>query len=107
MVSLNECQKGQATPNRGKKYLAELLSQDEVNVLISDCSNQAPAGIRNRALMAVMYWCGLPIGEALALKAKEHRPEGDHGNASTKSVYIQRLSPQVVIETMQRRKWDR
>jgi integrase len=29
-----------------------------------------------------------------------------HGNASTTSAYIQKLAPQVVIETMQRRTWD-
>ena len=28
-----------------------------------------------------------------------------HGNASTTSAYIQKLAPQVVIATMQRRKW--
>ncbi len=30
-----------------------------------------------------------------------------HGNASTTSAYIQKLAPQVVIETMRRRRWER
>lgn len=78
MVPLNECQKGQAAPNRGKKYLAELLSQDGVNVLISGCSNQAPTGIRNRALMAVMYRAACLLG-----RLWQSRPKNIDSKATT------------------------
>ena len=49
----------------------EVLSPAEVRSLINACSNRAPKGIRNRALIAVLYRCGLRIGEALALMPKD------------------------------------
>ena len=41
------------------------------------CRNAAGAerGVRNRALIAVLWRCGLRIGEALALKAKDFDPD--------------------------------
>lgn len=62
---------GRIAPNRGKTYPVEVLSPDEAKALIEECSNRAPTGIRNRALIAVMYRAGLRLGEALALKRKD------------------------------------
>lgn len=45
----------------------ELLTHDEARQLIRSASNRAPTGIRNRALIAMMYRGGLRPGEALAL----------------------------------------
>ena len=200
-------QKGQPPPNKGHKYPAEPLTEAEVAALLRQCSARAPTGVRNRAMLVVMYRGGLRIGETLALFPKDvdrdagtvrilsgkgkkarvvgldpaafafierwldvrkrHRltgrkplfctlqgkpisapyvrmmlariaakagidkrvhPHGlrhthtlelasegtpintiqlqlGHGNASTTSSYIQKLSPQVVIETMWRRTW--
>jgi site-specific recombinase XerD len=50
---------------------ADLLSGAEVERLMRCCSRRAPTGVRNRALIAVMWRCGLRIGEALALRAKD------------------------------------
>jgi integrase/recombinase XerC len=50
---------------------ADLLSQKEIESLISVCSNKAPTGIRNRALIAMAWRTGLRLGEILALKAKD------------------------------------
>src|ERR1035441_5598202 len=55
-------------PNKGHKYPAEPLSADEVALLLRGCSLRAPTGIRNRALIAVMYRAGLRVSEALALR---------------------------------------
>ncbi len=55
-------------PNKGRKYPAEPLTRDEVAALLRQCSVKAPTGIRNRALIAVMYRAGLRISEALALR---------------------------------------
>lgn len=41
------------------------------------CSRRAPTGVRNRALIAVCWRCGLRIGEALALAVKDF--EADSG----------------------------
>lgn len=35
------------------------------------CSKRAPTGIRNRALITVLWRCGLRLGEALALRPKD------------------------------------
>jgi len=57
--------------NKGKRLPPEPLSDEEVKLLIRVCSNRAPTGIRNRALIAVMWRCGLRVNEALALKPKD------------------------------------
>ena len=54
----------------GKRAI-ELLTPDEVKLLIKACSNRAPTGIRNRALIVVMYRGGLRVDEALSLFPKD------------------------------------
>ena len=56
---------------KGKRYPVEILTDAEVKALINACSNRAPTGIRNRALIVILYRAGLRIGEALALKPKD------------------------------------
>jgi integrase/recombinase XerD len=52
----------------GEKPLTdELLTPQEATALVRASSGRAPTGIRNRALVAVMYRSGLRPGEALAL----------------------------------------
>ena len=51
------------------------MTEDEVRALIRACSNRAPTGIRNRALVTVMYRGGLRLGETLALKPKDIDPD--------------------------------
>lgn len=46
----------------------ELLTPDEATALVHASSGRAPTGLRNRALVAVMYRSGLRPGEALALR---------------------------------------
>jgi site-specific recombinase XerD len=55
-------------PNKGRKWPGQPLSGAEVAALLRQCSTRAPTGIRNRALIAVMYRGGLRISEALALR---------------------------------------
>jgi site-specific recombinase XerD len=57
--------------NKDRRLPAELLSPDEVRALLRACSSRAPTGIRNRALIAVLYRGGLRISEALALLPKD------------------------------------
>ena len=57
---------------RGARRLdADLLTPGEVERLIRVCSNRAPTGIRNRALIALAWRCGLRLGEVLALMPKD------------------------------------
>ncbi len=62
---------GRKPGNAGKRYPAEVLAPDEVQALLAGCSNRAPTGIRNRALLAVLYRGGVRISEALALMPKD------------------------------------
>jgi site-specific recombinase XerD len=45
-----------------------------VEALRAACSRRAPTGIRNRALLAVLFRSGLRISEALALYPKDLDP---------------------------------
>jgi integrase/recombinase XerD len=49
----------------------ELLTPEEARALIQAASGRAPTGVRNRALVAMMYRSGLRPGEALALTVED------------------------------------
>jgi site-specific recombinase XerD len=66
---------GQPSPRKDRTFPAEVLTPDEVRALIGACSSNAPTGIRNRALIAVLYRSGLRVGEALALKTTDIDPD--------------------------------
>ncbi|WP_217914429.1 tyrosine-type recombinase/integrase [Miltoncostaea marina] len=53
--------------DEGDPLSDELLTPDEARALVRASSGRAPTGLRNRALVAVMYRSGLRPGEALAL----------------------------------------
>jgi site-specific recombinase XerD len=55
-------------PNKGRKYAAEPLTPAEVASIISGCSPKAATGIRNRAILTLLYRSGLRISELLALR---------------------------------------
>src|SRR4249919_321761 len=54
---------------------ADLLTGAEIELLMRQCSRRAPTGVRNRALIAVLWRCGLRIGEARALAIKDFEPD--------------------------------
>lgn len=47
---------------------SEVLAADDVKALMAGCSRTAASGIRNRALIALLWRTGLRLGEALALR---------------------------------------
>jgi integrase/recombinase XerD len=55
----------------GRKRPAEVLTEAELRALLAQCSHRAPTGIRDRALITVLYRAGLRVGEALALKVSD------------------------------------
>ena len=73
-VTIKGYHRGRVPANRGKRYPAEILTPDEVRALLRACPNRAPTGIRNRALITVLYRGGLRLGEALALMPKDLDP---------------------------------
>ena len=64
------------TTNKGRRFPVEALTANEVKALLGGCSNRAPTGIRNRALIAVLWRCGLRISEALSLRPKDIDAQG-------------------------------
>lgn len=67
--------RGDAASHRGVQRPVEVLTPDEARRLIGACSASAPTGIRNRALLAVLYRGGLRISEALDLAVKDVDPD--------------------------------
>ena len=55
-------------PNKGKTYPPEPLTPAEVSAIIGRCSQRAPTGIRNRAMLWLAYRSGLRVSELLALR---------------------------------------
>lgn len=53
------------------KLAAEPLTCAEVEALLAQCSTRAPTGVRNRALITVLYRTGIRIDEALKLKPSD------------------------------------
>jgi len=56
--------------NKGRRFQPETLTPEEVHRLLGTFSLR-PEGIRNRALIAVLYRTGLRINEALTLYPKD------------------------------------
>jgi site-specific recombinase XerD len=57
--------------NKGRKFPPEPLTADEARAIFNACSKRAPTGIRNRALLVVLYRGGLRISEALKVMPKD------------------------------------
>ncbi|MFZ0043430.1 MAG: site-specific integrase [Solirubrobacteraceae bacterium] len=56
---------------RPRRRPPEVLTEPEAVALIKACSTRAPTGVRNRALIAVLWRSGLRISEALALELRD------------------------------------
>lgn len=70
-MSVSRAGKLRKPANAGRAYPAEILTPGEMRDLVRACSNRAPTGIRNRALITLLYRGGLRISEALALYPKD------------------------------------
>ncbi|MDQ6817647.1 MAG: tyrosine-type recombinase/integrase [Actinomycetota bacterium] len=57
--------------SRPRRRPPEVLSEPEAIALIKACSSRAPTGIRNRALIVVLWRSGLRISEALQLELRD------------------------------------
>jgi len=61
-------------PTRTGSLKKDFLSLAEVNRMIAACSDKSTTGLRNRALLQAMFWLGLRVSEACALKVKDVEP---------------------------------
>jgi len=60
-----------ATMRPKRRLPPEVLTDNEVCALMRACGRHAPTGLRNRALIALLYRAGLRINEALSLYPKD------------------------------------
>lgn len=56
---------------RKRQKAIEPLSPTEVEALMAAASRRAPTGIRNKSLIALLYFSGLRISEALSLVPRD------------------------------------
>jgi site-specific recombinase XerD len=74
-IMVSELRRGQAPPNKGKRYPAELYTDEDVTALLGYYDGEGHrgrppvvrAGVRNTAVILLMWRCGLRIAEVLAL----------------------------------------
>jgi integrase/recombinase XerD len=68
-----DLKRGRRPPNYGKRYPAEVLTAGEISRLIDacPCPRRWPSGMRDRALIVVLWRSGLRIAEALALEMRD------------------------------------
>lgn len=65
LVSENPCD-GIDSPKIGR-HLPEVLSEDEVSAVIGSVDTSSWIGLRDRAILEVLYGCGLRVSEAVGL----------------------------------------
>ena len=65
-VKENPCD-GVDAPKIGR-YLPEVLSVQEVDDIIASVDTSTPGGLRDRAILEVLYGCGLRVSEAVGLR---------------------------------------
>jgi len=71
----NPCDRIDA-PKLGK-YLPAVLSVEEVDAILSSVDTKTPTGLRNRAILEVLYGCGLRVSECTGLRISHvHLDEG-------------------------------
>ena len=61
---------GIETPKLGR-YLPEVLSVDEVSAILESVNLSSAAGLRDRAILEVLYGCGLRVSEAVSLRISQ------------------------------------
>ncbi len=69
-VTLPGHRAGQKPPNYGRTFPAEVLTYNEIQRLLAACG-RGPAGLRNRALIVVLWRGGLRCQEALDLELRD------------------------------------
>jgi len=61
-------------PKPQRRLPPEVLTEAEIRALMEACKETTPAGLRNRALIAVLYRAGLRITEALSTASHRRGP---------------------------------
>jgi len=98
--------------NRGRKLPPEVLTPSEARRLLDACSATSATGLRNRALIALLYRGGLRTAEALSLEPRdvdlaEGRVNVRHGKGrKARMVGIDATACEIVGRWLQRKERD-
>ena len=65
-----EFARGREPGNKGLKLPAEVLTPDEIRAILRQIRRDTTSGIRNRAIIIMLWRCGLRLQEALDLEPK-------------------------------------
>jgi site-specific recombinase XerD len=61
---------------KGLRFPVEILTAEEVRAMMKGCSRQWPTGVRDRALLAVLFRGGLRVNELILLEPKDLDTDG-------------------------------
>lgn len=61
---------------RSRRKLPDVLTYEEIKLLLNQPDLSTPAGIRDRAMLEVMYGCGLRVSELVSLKRDDFILDG-------------------------------
>ncbi|HMD60048.1 MAG TPA: site-specific integrase [Opitutaceae bacterium] len=91
LVTLPGYKAGLKPPNAGLSFPAEVLTPDEIARLLTACPRRGAAGLRNRALIVLLWRGGLRCQEALDLELRDvDEPAGTitvrHGKGNRRRV---------------------
>ena len=62
-------------PRAGRK-LPHILSPENISAILEQPDNSTPAGLRDRAILELMYGCGLRVSEVIAVRLESFVLEG-------------------------------
>lgn len=92
---------------RGIKYPAEILTVDEIKAILAACTTGS-VGLRNRAMLFVLWRCGLRVSELLALKPGDVLPDSirvRHGKGDkARTVGLDSEAAAIIGQWMERRR---
>jgi site-specific recombinase XerD len=63
--------RGREPGNKGRLFPAEVLTSDEIRAMLRMLPRRGAIALRNRALIVMLWRCGLRVAEALALEPKD------------------------------------
>jgi hypothetical protein len=76
-VTLPEFRRGRVPLNKGRKLPAEALTHSEMHVLMDSFSHTSATGLRNRAMVWLMYRLQMKVGEVVAMERRHYDAGSD------------------------------
>ena len=61
---------------KGAQRLPKPLAQEQIAALLEAPDTETPAGLRDRAILEVLYGCGVRISELAGMRISDYQPDG-------------------------------